>query len=212
METVELIALTMGVGWASGINLYAAVMMLGLLGMTGNIELPQSMQVVQNPLVLGAATIMYLVEFLVDKVPGVDTVWDAIHTFIRIPAGAMLAASAVGDVTPAVEFSAFLTGGGLAATSHTIKAGSRAVINTSPEPFSNWIASITEDFVVIGGLFAALNHPIGFLIFLVLFILFAIWILPKIWLGVKRVYGDLKRFFSSDKNPKRKPAKTLPED
>ena len=95
MGTVELIALTMGVGWASGINLYAAVMMLGLLGMTGNIELPQSMEIVQSPLVIGAATLMFFVEFLVDKVPGVDTAWDAIHTFIRIPTGAMLAASAV---------------------------------------------------------------------------------------------------------------------
>ena len=201
METVELIALTMGVGWASGINLYAAVMMLGLLGMTGNIELPQSMEIVQSPLVLGAATIMYLVEFLVDKVPGVDTAWDAIHTFIRIPAGAMLAASAVGEISPAVEFAAFLTGGGLAATSHTVKAGSRAVINTSPEPFSNWIASITEDFVVIGGLFAALNHPIGFLIFLILFILFSIWLIPKIWSGIKRVYGAIRNFFKAKKNP-----------
>ncbi len=197
METVELIALTMGVGWASGINLYAAVMMLGLLGMTGNIELPQSMQIVQSPLVLGAATIMYLVEFLVDKVPGVDTAWDAIHTFIRVPAGAMLAASAVGEISPAVEFAAFLTGGGMSATSHTVKAGSRAVINTSPEPFSNWIASITEDFVVIGGLYTALNHPIQFLIFLVLFILFAIWIIPKIWRGIKIVYARLKQFFRS---------------
>ncbi len=212
METVELIALTMGVGWASGINLYAAVMMLGLLGMTGNIELPQSMEIVQSPLVIGATTLMFLVEFLVDKVPGVDTAWDAVHTFIRIPAGAMLAASAVGEVTPAVELAAFLTGGGLAATSHTVKAGSRAVINTSPEPMSNWIASITEDFVVIGGLYAALNHPVEFLIFLVLFILFSIWIIPKIWRGIKRVYGYIKRFFGSNKDPVSEPAKTLTKD
>ncbi len=195
MEPVELIALTMGIGWASGINLYAAVMMLGLLAMTGNIELPQNMEIVHNPIVLGTATLMFFVEFLVDKVPGADTAWDAIHTFIRIPAGAMLASSAVGEVTPAVEFAAFLTGGGLAATSHTIKAGSRAVINTSPEPFSNWIASITEDFIAIGGLFAALNHPVGFLIFLILFILFSIWIIPKIWSGIKRVYAYIRRFF-----------------
>ncbi len=199
METIELIALTMGVGWASGINLYAVIMMLGILSMTGNMELPQQMEIVQNPLVLGTASIMFLVEFLVDKVPGVDTAWDAIHTFIRIPAGAMLASSAIGDVTPAVEFAALLTGGGLAATSHTIKAGSRAVINTSPEPMSNWIASITEDFAVVAGLYAALNHPVGFLIFLVLFILFAIWIIPKIWRGIKKIYAIIKGFFSSSK-------------
>ena len=212
MEPVELIALTMGVGWASGINLYAAVMMLGLLGMTGNIELPQSMQVIQSPLVLGTAAIMYLVEFLIDKVPGVDTAWDAVHTFIRIPAGAMLAASAVGEATPAVELAAFLTGGGLAATSHTVKAGSRAVINTSPEPMSNWITSITEDFVAIGGLYAALNHPIEFLIFLVLFILFSIWFIPKIWHGIKRVYGYIQRFFLSRKDPDSEPTKTPTKD
>lgn len=200
MEAVELIALTMGIGWASGINLYAAVMMLGLLGITGNLELPPGLEIVQNPLVLGAASLMFFVEFLVDKVPGVDTAWDAIHTFIRIPAGAMLAASSVGDVTPAVEFAAFLTGGSLAATSHTLKAGSRAVINTSPEPMSNWIASVTEDLIAIGGLYTALNHPVAFLIFLVVFILFSIWVIPKIWTGIKRVYSAVKRFFSSQES------------
>lgn len=111
----------------------------------------------------------------------------------------MLAASAVGDVTPAVEFAALLTGGSLAATSHTVKAGSRAIINTSPEPMSNWIASITEDLVTVAGLYAALNHPIGFLVFLVLFILFAIWIIPKIWRGIKKIYVMIKGFFNSSK-------------
>ncbi len=191
------LALTMGVGWASGINLYAAVLVLGLGGMTGNIALPESLQVVQNPLVVGVAGLMYFVEFFADKTPGVDTGWDSIHTFIRIPAGAMLAASAVGDVTPALEVAAGLMGGGLAAGSHATKAGTRVMINTSPEPFSNWAASITEDVAVVAGLWAALNHPMIFIGLLVLFVLFMIWFLPKIWRGIKAVFRKVASFFGA---------------
>ena len=111
MGTVEIIAPTMGVGWASGINLYAAVATLGLLGASGNIELPVTMRVVQEPIVIGAAALMYGVEFFADKIPGVDTTWDAIHSFIRIPAGAVLAAAAVGELSPAAELAAALIGG-----------------------------------------------------------------------------------------------------
>jgi hypothetical protein len=131
---------------------------------------------------------MYCVEFFADKIPGVDSGWDSIHTFIRIPAGAMLAASAVGDVTPAIELGAALLGGSLAAGSHATKAGGRLLINTSPEPVTNWGASISEDLVVIGGLWAALNHPVIFLIALVLFILFMIWALPKLWRLIKAIF------------------------
>src|SRR5690606_5713717 len=133
---VATLALTLGVGWASGINLYAAVFVLGFAGATGNITLPDQLQVLQDPLVMGAAGVMYLVEFFADKTPGVDTGWDAIHTFIRIPAGALLAAGAVGDVTPALEVAAGLLGGTMAGASHLTKASSRVLINTSPEPFS----------------------------------------------------------------------------
>lgn len=191
MESYEALlgtlALTMGASWASGINLYAALLVLGLAGSTGNLDLPPDLEVLQDPMVIGAAGLMYFVEFFVDKTPGVDTGWDTIHTFIRIPAGAMLAAGAVGDVTPALEIASGIMGGTLAATSHTTKAGTRALINTSPEPFSNWGASITEDIMVFGGLWAALNHPVLFLIFLAAFILLAIWILPKIWAVLKTI-------------------------
>lgn len=181
------LALTMGASWASGINLYAALLVLGLGGSTGNIDLPPDLQVLQDPLVIAAAGVMYFVEFFIDKTPGVDTGWDTIHTFIRIPAGAMLAAGAVGDVTPALEIAAGIMGGTMSATSHFTKAGSRALINTSPEPFSNWGASIAEDILVLGGLWTALTHPVVFLCLLAVFMVFAIWLLPKIWALLRKV-------------------------
>ena len=195
MDPVHTIALTMGVAWASGINLYAAIFMLGYLGMTGNIDLPPDLTVLSDPLVLMAAGFTYCVEFFADKTPGVDTGWDAIHTFIRIPAGAILAAGAVGDVSQAAQLAAGLLGGTLAASSHITKAGSRVLINTSPEPFSNWAASITEDVAVIGGLWAALHYPWLFIVLLVLFILLMIWLLPRIWRGLGRVFAFIGRLF-----------------
>jgi len=193
METVEIIALTMGVAWASGINLYAAMFMLGWMGSTGDINLPVDMEILSNPLVMTAAGFMYCVEFFADKIPGVDNGWDAIHTFIRIPAGAMLAAAAVGDVSPAIELSALVLGGTLAGGSHLAKSGSRLMINTSPEPFSNWTASVGEDVAVIGGLWAALNHPWLFIAALVIFILLIIWLLPKLWRTLKRLFNWIGR-------------------
>lgn len=181
------LALTMGVAWASGINLYATLLTLGFLANTGNIDLPPDLQIVANPLVMGAAGVMYFVEFFADKTPGVDTGWDAIHTFIRIPAGAMLAAGAVGDLNPAVEIAAALLGGSLAAGTHATKAGTRLLINTSPEPFSNWTASVAEDAAVIGGVWASINHPAVFLVALVLFVIGMIWLLPRIWVHVRKI-------------------------
>ncbi|MCI0655350.1 MAG: DUF4126 domain-containing protein, partial [Methylococcaceae bacterium] len=189
------IALTMGVAWASGINLYATLLMLGVLANTGNIDLPPGLEIVANPLVLIAAGLMYFVEFFADKTPGVDTGWDAIHTFIRIPAGALLAAGAVGEVGQAAQLAAALVGGSLSAGTHATKAGTRVLINTSPEPFSNWLASISEDVAVIAGLWAALYHPVVFLILLILFILGCIWLLPKLWKGIKKVFHFLGGLF-----------------
>ncbi|MGZ5600628.1 MAG: DUF4126 domain-containing protein [Methylobacter sp.] len=195
------LALSMGLAWASGINLYATLFTLGYFANTGNIDLPPDLQIVANPMVMGAACLMYFIEFFADKMPGVDTGWDAIHTFIRIPAGAMLAAGAVGDLNPAVELAAAILGGGLAAGSHATKAGSRVLINTSPEPFSNWIASVSEDVVVITGVWACINHPILFLIALAGFILLMIWLLPRIWGGVKKVFGFIINLFRNEKTP-----------
>jgi hypothetical protein len=194
-QITSTIALTMGVAWASGINLYAALVTLGVMGATGNMTLPPDLVILTDPMVIGAAGLMFLVEFIADKMPGVDTGWDSIHTFIRIPAGALLAAGAVGDVTPALSLAAALVGGGLAATTHATKAGSRVMINTSPEPFSNWTASLAEDFAVIAGLWTAVHYPWLFLILLLVFILFMIWLLPKIWRGVKKVFAFIKDMF-----------------
>jgi len=131
-QVASILALTMGAAWASGINLYAAILMLGMMGATGNVDLPPGLEILTDPMVLFAAGSMYVVEFVADKIPGVDSTWDVLHTFVRIPAGAMLAAGAVGDVTPALALAAGIMGGGLAATTHITKAGTRALINTSP--------------------------------------------------------------------------------
>ena len=179
------LALTMGASWASGINLYAVLLVLGIGSATNNIQLPAELSVLANPFVIGAAAIMYTIEFFMDKIPGLDSVWDSIHTFIRIPAGALLAAGTVGDVTPALEIAAGILGGSVAATTHATKAGTRLMLNTSPEPVSNWSASISGDFLVLGGLWTALNHPILFLILFIGFIGFAIWFLPKLWRFIK---------------------------
>ncbi len=187
-QVITLIALSMGVGWASGINLYAAILMLGLMSNMGHLALPPGLELVGDPMVLIAAGFMYCVEFFADKVPGVDTGWDTLHTFIRIPAGAVLAAGAMGDVNGAAMLAAGLVGGTMAATSHTLKAGSRVLINTSPEPLSNWLASFSEDILVIAGLWTALTQPVFFLVALLVFILFAVWLLPKIWTGIKKVF------------------------
>jgi hypothetical protein len=191
----------MGTAWASGINLYAAVFMLGYLGTTGNIALPPDLMVVTDPLVMTAAGLMYCVEFFADKTPGVDTAWDSLHTFIRIPLGAVLAMSAVGDTTAAVELAAFLVGGSLTAATHATKAGSRVIINSSPEPVSNWLTSLGEDFLVIAGMWTALTHPWVFVVFLIFFIILMIWLLPKIWRGIKRIFSTLRDFIKGNKNP-----------
>jgi hypothetical protein len=193
LDITQTIALSMGVAWASGINLYAAILMLGWMGSTGNIELPAELQILTNPMVMVAAGFMYVVEFFADKIPGVDTGWDAIQTFIRIPAGAILAAGAVGDVGAGAQLAAGIAGGALATGSHMTKAGSRVLINTSPEPVTNWFASIGEDVAVIAGLWTALYHPAVFLVLLALFILLMIWLLPKIWRGIKKVFAWLGR-------------------
>lgn len=192
---IKTIALTMGVAWASGINLYAAILVLGILGSTGNITLPPELVILSDPLIIAAAGVMYVIEFFADKIPGVDNGWDTIHTFIRIPLGALLAAAAVGEVNPAVAIAAALLGGGLAASTHAAKAGARVLINTSPEPVTNWITSLGEDIVVIAGLWTALHYPLVFVIFLVVFLILLVWLLPKIWRGVLKIISLLANLF-----------------
>ncbi|MBU0680403.1 MAG: DUF4126 domain-containing protein [Proteobacteria bacterium] len=194
-QVIQAITLAMGAAWASGVNLYAAILTLGVLGVTGNMVLPPELQVLQHPMVLTAAGLMFAVEFFADKIPGIDTGWDAIHTFIRIPAGALLAAGAISEVNPDLAVAAALVGGTIAASSHVTKSGSRVLINASPEPFSNWFASLTEDVAVMGSIWLALTHPYIFLGCFILFIVLMVWLLPKIWSGIKKVFGFLYRLF-----------------
>lgn len=190
-DLIQTISLTLGVAWASGINLYAAVAVLGLGGAVGYVDLPPSLEIVQDPLLIIAAAFMYCVEFMADKTPGVDSAWDTLHTFIRIPAGAMLAAGAAGPVDPAIAIAAGLLGGGVTAATHATKAGTRVLINTSPEPFSNWAASFAEDVAVFAGLWAALNHPVLFLIAIVAFLVLLCFLLPKLLRGIVKMFRTL---------------------
>jgi len=200
MDIAQTIALTLGAGWASGINLYAAILMLGYLGTTGSLDLPPDLQILSHPLVMLSAGIMYCIEFFADKVPGVDTGWDGLSTFIRIPAGAVLAAGAVGEVGAAAHLAAAIAGGTLAAGSHATKAGTRVLINTSPEPVSNWFASVGEDVAVIAGLWTALHHPVLFIVLLAMFILLMVWLLPKLWRGIRRFFGFVSRSLGAEKS------------
>ncbi len=210
METIDIIAMTLGVAWASGINLYAAILVMGLLGAGGYSELPSSLTILQDPLVLMAAGTMYFVEFFADKIPGVDSGWDAIHTFIRIPAGAMLAMGAAQglEINQAAELAAALLGGSLAATSHLTKASTRLLINTSPEPMTNWTASFAEDLAVIGGLWTALTYPWAFIIFIIIFIALAIWLLPKLWRALKSIAATVRSWLGKKQSPANKKNET----
>jgi hypothetical protein len=212
METIDAIALMLGAAWASGINLYAAILMLGWLGGAGQVELPPDLQVLSNPAVMLAAGAMYAIEFFTDKIPGVDSGWDIAQTFLRIPGGALLAAGAAQglDVGAAGELVGLLLGGGLAATSHATKAGSRVMINTSPEPVSNWTASVAEDLTVFAGLWTALNHPWVFVALLALFLLAAAWLLPRIWRAIAGGLRALRRRLGGAAEARSNPAARPP--
>jgi len=193
MDSLQTVALAGGLAWASGMRLYAVVFLAGLLGRLDYLHLPTTLQVLENPWVLGLSGVLLLVEFLADKIPVVDSLWDGVHSFIRIPAGALLAALALGDHDPALMVVAGLLGGTLSAGTHALKAGSRALINTSPEPFSNIATSLGEDALVTSGLAVAIFHPLLFLILLGVFVLLLVWLLPKLWRGARSILGGLFR-------------------
>jgi hypothetical protein len=189
LELLPTLGRTLGFSFAAGINLYATVAILGLSSRYGWVQLPDQFRVFDNDFVIGAALVLYVVEFIADKVPWVDSVWDAIHTVIRPIGGALIAVATLGDASPAVEGLAALLGGSLAAGSHFTKAGTRAMVNTSPEPFSNWILSISEDLFVVGLGFVALKYPVLaaliVIVAVVLMIAFATWIVR----AVRRRWG-----------------------
>ena len=197
MDTLQSVALAAGLAWGSGIRLYAVLFLAGLMARLGYVELPPGLSLLTHPAVLGASGFMLFIEFFADKVPGFDTLWDAAHTFIRIPAGALLAALALADQDPALVLAAAILGGTLASAVHFTKAGGRALINTSPEPFSNLTASFGEEALLLGGLWAAFTHPLIFLAGLALFLLAALWLLPKIWRGLGVLWRRLRAVLSN---------------
>jgi len=179
-DTLAVLAVALAAGWASGVNTYATVLVLGLAQRLGFVTLPHDLQVLGSWWVLATAALLFALNFLADKIPLVDSINDVLHTFVRIPAGALLAFGAADSLGPEASTVAALLGGTLAAGTHVAKTGTRALINTSPEPFSNIAASFAGDGIVVGGLILALAHPITFLCLLALFVVGLIWLLPKL--------------------------------
>lgn len=192
MGTLEALTLAMGTAWTSGINLYATVAVLGIAGQAEMIQLPENLQVLMHPAVIAVACTMYVIEFFADKVPYVDNGWDVLHTFIRVPAGAILAARSLGTMNPALELVALLAGGTVALAAHGTKATTRLAINVSPEPVSNWIASISEDLTVLASIWMIFNHPIVMLLLLLVFFTLAVWLVPKIFRFAKQGFQALR--------------------
>ncbi|MCQ4165907.1 DUF4126 domain-containing protein [Tahibacter harae] len=192
MDLLQSIALATGLAWASGIRLYAAVFLIGLLGRYEVVTLPSGLSLLQDDWVLWVSGILMAGEFLADKLPAFDSVWDAAHTFVRIPAGMLLSWGVFHEATPAVQLAAALLGGAITSGTHLTKAGTRALINTSPEPFSNWGASVSEDVAVVGGLYLVWAHPWVFLGLFGVFALVMIWLLPKLWRVLRKVWRRLR--------------------
>ena len=198
MSFIETLALAMGSSWVSGINLYAGVATLGLLGRFAHLNLPGDLNIVTNWWVIGIAGALYVVEFFADKVPFLDSAWDALHTFIRVPAGAVLAAAAFGDFDKAVQVVAFLIGGGVALSSHGTKAATRAALNTSPEPASNVSASLAEDVVAIGSITLAPFYPIIVIAIVVIAIAVSVILVPRILRYLRSVRSRLRRLAGTE--------------
>jgi hypothetical protein len=201
LDTAQLLALAAALGWASGLRLYAVVFLTGMAGYLGWIDLPHGLKVLQSPVMLGASGLMLFIEFFADKIPGVDTLWDVVHTLVRIPAGAALAASVFGADQSSWAMAAALIGGTLAATSHVAKATTRAALNTSPEPFSNVAMSLLGDAAVPTALWLSVAHPYvfyGVLALAVVLSLVLIWVLARFLRGIaRRVAG----WFGAERAP-----------
>lgn len=211
MGTIEALSLAMGTAWTSGINLYATIAALGIAGRMELVHLPQNLEVLTHPVVIAIACLMYLIEFFADKVPYVDSGWDVLHTFIRVPAGAILAARSLGDMNPALELAALLGGGSIAFIAHGTKATTRLAINASPEPFSNWAASIVEDITVLGSIWMIFNHPILMIGIILIFLAFIVWLAPKVFRLAKRGYQALRNKLRGVKPDRATPAGPSPQ-
>jgi hypothetical protein len=198
MEWFSTLSLALGSAWTSGINLYATVTVLGLLQKFALTKLPGGLDILDNWWIIGIAGGLYLIEFVADKVPYIDSVWDVVHTFIRVPAGAAVAYAATNDMDTSVFTIATLLGGGLALSSHGTKAALRAGANLSPEPVSNWILSIVEDIIAIVGSVLAVFAPVIILIVLAIFSVFFIWFAPKVFRAIRRLFSAVRGLFAGE--------------
>lgn len=198
MEWFSTLTLALGSAWTSGINLYATVSVLGLLQKFSAIKLPGGLDVLDNWWIIGIAGGLYLIEFFADKVPYVDSVWDVVHTFIRVPAGAALAYGATAEMDTSFIVIATLLGGGFALSSHGTKAAIRAGANLSPEPVSNWVLSIVEDIIAIVGTILAVIAPFLIAIVLVIFALFFLWFAPKVFRAIRRMLNATRALFRGE--------------
>ncbi len=196
MNLISTLSVAMGASWVSGINLYACVATLGLLSRFASLELPGELKVLTSWWIIGVAAALYVVEFVADKIQIVDSAWDVIHTFIRVPAGAVLAAAALGDFDKSVQVIAFLLGGGLALSSHGTKAATRALLNTSPEPVSNIVASVLEDILAILSVVTSLFLPILLFVIVGVGLVVSALVLPRILRFFRQVIRRIRRFFS----------------
>jgi hypothetical protein len=196
MNFISTLAIAMGASWVSGINLYACVATLGLLSRFSHLRLPGELEVLTNWWVIGIASALYLIEFLADKIPVVDSTWDVIHTFIRVPAGAVLGAAAFGDFDKSIQVIAFLLGGGLALTSHGTKAATRAVVNASPEPVSNMVVSTLEDVLAIVSVLLSVFFPVLLFVVVGIGLIIAALVLPRIFRFFRQVARSIRRVFS----------------
>ncbi|MBA2620796.1 MAG: DUF4126 domain-containing protein [Acidobacteria bacterium] len=195
-EWLPTLSLALGSAWTSGINLYATVSVLGLLQKFGATHLPGGLGMLDNWWIIGIAGGLYAIEFFADKIPYLDSVWDVIHTFIRVPAGAVVAYAATNQMDAGVSTAATLLGGGLALSSHGTKAALRAGANLSPEPVSNWILSIVEDIVAFVGTFLAVFAPVLIAIVLIIFLIFFVWFLPKVARAMRKLIDGARALFS----------------
>ena len=194
-EWFSILSLALGSAWTSGINLYATVTVLGLLQKFGAARLPGGLEVLDNWWIIGIAGFLYLIEFVADKVPYVDSIWDVVHTFIRVPAGAVVAYAATSEMEPSITVIAALLGGGLALTSHGTKAALRGTANLSPEPVSNWALSLLEDGLAIIGTVLSVVAPVLIVIILIIFLIFFFWFTPKVFRAVARMMRATRSFF-----------------
>jgi Domain of unknown function (DUF4126) len=196
MSIISTIALAMGASWTSGINLYASVATLGLLGRFTQLQLPGELDVLTSWWIIGIASGLYVIEFMADKVPWLDSTWDLIHTFIRVPAGAVLAAAAFGDFDKTVQVIALLLGGGLALSSHGTKAATRAVINASPEPVTNFMASVVEDIIAVLSILAAVFVPVLLFIIVAIGLFVSYLVLPRVVRFLRGVFRSVRSIFA----------------